>query len=88
MFGFEDVFYDEEPYLSNQLITNTSRENDSIDGLIVSKILFQKVSLIHSNFNKIDMTDVIFENCDLSNSTFNEGIIHRVTFKNSKLVRC
>ncbi|MBG9452615.1 hypothetical protein ABE61_00575 [Lysinibacillus sphaericus] len=33
---FEDVFYDDESYLSHQLITNTSRENDRIDRLIVS----------------------------------------------------
>ncbi|MGE8205389.1 hypothetical protein ACQKP0_12550 [Heyndrickxia sp. NPDC080065] len=32
------------------------------------------------------LADGIFENCDLSNADFMGGIIHRVEFKESKLL--
>lgn len=32
------------------------------------------------------MTDIVFENYDLSNACFRKGLIHRVTFKDCKLL--
>ena len=79
--NFQDIFYEEEPYLTNCKITDTVIAHEDIERLIVSNVIFKNVTFIDCTFQKIDLTDVIFENCDLSNTNLSEGIIHRVAFK-------
>jgi uncharacterized protein YjbI with pentapeptide repeats len=83
---FEDVYYDEDPMLSNCEIKHAFVEGEELERLVLSRVSFKGVRLLNSSFRRADVTDTVFDNCDLSNTRFEEGIIHRVHFKDCKLL--
>jgi uncharacterized protein YjbI with pentapeptide repeats len=80
---FEDVYYDEDPMLSNCEIKHAFVEGEELERLVLSRVSFKGVRLLNSSFRRADVTDTLFDNC---NTRFEEGIIHRVHFKDCKLL--
>src|SRR6478735_6495827 len=84
--NFQDIYYEEDPQLLNGAVIDTEIHDERLDRAVFSKVIFKNVTFLNADFNKIDMMDVIFENCNLSNSRLCEGIVHRVAFKDCKLL--
>lgn len=50
--NFQDIFYEEEPFLSNCMIADTVIDKEVVERLIVSKVIFKNVTFINSSFKK------------------------------------
>jgi uncharacterized protein YjbI with pentapeptide repeats len=83
---FEDIYYDEDPMLSDCEVKHAFVEGEELNKLVLSRVSFKGVRLLNSSFRRADVTDTVFDNCDLSNTRFEEGILHRVHFKDCKLL--
>lgn len=51
--NFQDIFYEEEPYLTNCMIADTVIEHEDVERLIVSKVIFKNVTFINCTFKKL-----------------------------------
>lgn len=52
----------------------------------IDKCIFRNVTVTESSLVGIEMTDVVFEKCDLSNVCLTDAFLHRVEFRNCKLI--
>lgn len=57
---------------------------EHLDGLCVSKVIFENCSFQDCSFARAEFTDVIFQSCDFSNSNFSDGYFNRCRFVSSK----
>lgn len=55
---FQEISGQEEPMLGNGLVTGTCLDDEHVDHLVLSKVIFKNVSLINVQLYKIAMTDV------------------------------
>lgn len=51
--NFQDIFYDEEPYLTNGMIADTVIDHEEVERFIVSKVMFKNVTFINCTFKKL-----------------------------------
>lgn len=66
----------------NQVVChNTS----SIDGLIIDKNYWEKVTFSNQTGEMIEISDTIFDSCDFSNNEWYNSSFHRVIFRNCRL---
>src|SRR6476620_2483556 len=76
----------EDSYINMAIISDCSISQEEIEKLIFEEVVFKNVTFLDGSFRFIQLTDVIFDRCDLSNVDFTDGIIHRVEFRDSKLL--
>jgi len=48
--NFQDIFYDEDPYLSNCIIADTVINKEVVEKLVVSKVIFKNAKFIDVSF--------------------------------------
>ena len=77
-------------HLDNQdYVEGLQFENDTIDfplaNLEINGCTFSHVTFA-SSMERVDLLDVVFDHCDLSNLDFSNRSIHRVIFRDCKLV--
>ena len=80
----EEFIYSEK--IQNKIIENTDIEDKNDIGLTIDSCIFDNITFIDCNFERVDLIDTIFKNCDLSNVSFIGGSIHRTQFINCKLI--
>ena len=83
----EKVFqYDEEIYYNRCIIKDCHIDGEGIESIRCDEVIFKNVTFDALSFRKADLLDCVFDHCDLANADFSEGSIHRVEFKDSKLI--
>ncbi|MBS5064074.1 MAG: pentapeptide repeat-containing protein [Hungatella hathewayi] len=77
-------YKEREERLEEKHIVKLDVLEEDLEGLCVSKVLFENCSFQDCSFVKAEFTDVIFQSCDFSNSNFSDGYFNRCRFLSSK----
>jgi uncharacterized protein YjbI with pentapeptide repeats len=78
--------FEREEELENALVGNEEAIQRVISGAQLESVLFEKIQLTASHFERMAARDTVFKHCDLSSTVVGNGALNRVLFDNCRMI--